>query len=240
MEEALKPGEDQPDHAAEDQRKNDFRQGLQDQCGDVGGTVLHGLGNTEGNRKDHQTDGVVQGDDRQQHIRHRALGLVLTDDHQCGGGSGGSSDGAQGDRHRQGQQVRHNEVQGDQGDIHKDCGGYSLQDTDDDRLPSGLFQCGKAELMSDGESDEAQGDVGDHGQGIHLICRIESDSGQAQAAQHAGPDEDAGDQVGSYVRQMELNKKPGHQQTGKKGDCNQQKGLHKGFALPFMCFFARG
>ncbi len=192
------------------------------------GTVFHGLGDTEGDGEDHQADSVIQSDNGQQDVRDRTLGLILTDNHQGGSRGGCRGDGAQGDGHRHGQQIRHDEMQGDQGDIHKDGGNHSLQDTDDGGLLTGLLQGGKAELMTDGKGDETQGHVRDHGQGVHLLRGVEAQAGYAESAQDAGPDQDTGNQVGCDVRQAEFDKKPGHQQAGEQSDCNEQKSLHKG------------
>lgn len=228
VEEPLQPGEAQADQTAEDHGKENFHQRLNDQRGNVGGSVFHGLGNTEGYGEDHQAYGIVQGDNGQQHVRDRTLGLILTDDHQGGGGSGGGSYGAEGNGNGHREQVGHHEMQHDQGNVHADGGDHSLQDTDDGGLLTGLLQGRKPELMTDGEGDEAQGHIGNHGQGVYLLRGVEAQAGYAKTSQYAGPDQDTGHQIGCNVRQAEFDKKPGHQKTGEERDRDQQKCLHKG------------
>ena len=80
--------------------------------------------------------------------------------------------------------------------------------------------------MTDGEGNETQGHIGDHGKGVHLLKGVEAQTGDPEAAQHTGPDQDAGNQVGGDVRKMEFDKKTGHQKPGEQGDRNQEKGLH--------------
>ena len=130
-------------------------------------------------------------------------------------------------------QIRHDEMQGDQRDIHEQRCHRGLYDTDNRGLLSGLLQGGKPELMADGEGDEAQGHIGDHRKGVHLFKGIEPETGDTQPAQHARPDEHAGHQIGGYVRQMKLDKQTGHKKPREQGDCDQQQGLHKRIPLPF-------
>ena len=213
MEETFQPGEHQTDDATEGQGKKDLHQRLHNEGGDMGGAVLQGLGDAEGDGEDDQAHRVIQGNDRQQDIRDRAFGLVLTDDHQGGGRRGGGGNGAQGDGHGHGQQVRHEIVQGNQRDIHEQGGHTCLDDADDGGLLSGLPESGKPELMADGEGDEAQGHIGDHGQGIHLFKGVETETGDPQSAQNAGTDQHAGHQVGRDIGQMKFDKQAGHQET---------------------------
>ena len=142
--------------------------------------------------------------------------------------------GAERDGDRQRQDIRHDEVQGDQRDIHKQCRDAGLHDADDRGLLPGLLQGGQPELMADGEGDEAQRHVGDHRQGIDLLKSVESEAGDAQPSQDAGADQHAGHQVGSNVRQMKFVKQAGHQQSREQSNRNQQQGLHKGIQHPFQ------
>ena len=81
--------------------------------------------------------------------------------------------------------------------------------------------------MADGEGNEAQGNIRDHRKGIHLLKGIETHARNSQPSQDTGADQHAGHQVGGNVREMEFIKQTGHQQSGEKGNRNQQKCLHR-------------
>ena len=80
--------------------------------------------------------------------------------------------------------------------------------------------------MADGKGNEAQGHIRDHRKRIHLLKGIETQARNSQPSQDTGTDQHTGHQVGSDVRQMKFIKQTGHQQSGEKGNRNQQKRLH--------------
>ena len=121
-------------------RQEYLHERFQDQGSDIGISVFQGLRDAEGNGKDDQAYRVIQGNHRQQHIRHRSFGFVLADYHQGGGRGGGRSDCAQGYSYGHRQQVRHDKVQGNQRRVHAQGGKAGLDDADHRSLFARLLQ----------------------------------------------------------------------------------------------------
>ena len=140
MEKALQPGQHQAYQSAEGERQEYLHERFQDQGSDIGISVFQGLRDAEGNGKDDQAYRVIQGNHRQQHIRHRSFGFVLADYHQGGGRGGGRSDCAQGYSYGHRQQVRHDKVQGNQRRVHAQGGKAGLDDADHRSLFARLLQ----------------------------------------------------------------------------------------------------
>jgi len=78
---------------AERQRADDLDERIDDNGDHVERAGIERLRNTERHREHHQTDRVVQRDDRQQQVDQRALGLILPDDHQRSGRGRRRTDG---------------------------------------------------------------------------------------------------------------------------------------------------
>ncbi len=110
-----------------------------------------------------QTQCIIHGHHRQQHFGYRAIGFVLTDDHQgcgrCCGGSNGTQRQAQ--RQRLPDEEQHEENQ--------QRSGAALKKRNDNGLDADFLQVGHFEFAADGIGDEAQRHIGNNGQlGIHF------------------------------------------------------------------------
>ena len=98
-----------------------------------------------------------------------------------------------------------------------------LQDTDHQRLLTGLAQLGEAELIADGEGDEAQRHVGDRAERLELGKARKAQAGDVQRADHAGADQHARDEIGRHVRQSELVAQAREHQSREHGHGNIQQ-----------------
>ena len=113
MEEAFHKVEYKPHDKSEQNRENYLKDRLQHDRKDADVARADRLCNSEGDREQYKTHGVVERYDREQNGGQRSLCLVLLDDHQRGGGSRCGGDGTQSDRHRQRQLIRRDEMEGD-------------------------------------------------------------------------------------------------------------------------------
>ena len=135
MEEAHAQAQHKADDRADDQRAHDLAQ--RDECHvdyGHGRAADHGLRHADGDGIGHQAQRIVHGHHGQQHFAHRALGLVLTDDHQCRGGGRGGGDRAQRDAHGQVKAGYAAQGQDDQHDVHDQHRAQPLADGDDHGL----------------------------------------------------------------------------------------------------------
>ena len=180
---------------AERERADDLDERVDDDGDHVERAGIERLRNAERHREHHQTDRVVQRDDRQQQVDQRALGLILPDDHQRGGRGRRRGDGAEGDGLRDGELAARRERDGDERDIDQEGGGQRLQNADDERLLAGMLELRHAELAADGERDEAQRDLRDQRQAVHILLRREAKPLDAEKTQAVRADEHARDQI---------------------------------------------
>ena len=222
--------EDFAHHRAQHQRKRDFQRGIDQHGDEINRAAAQRARHAEGHREHHQTHRVVQRDDGQQDVGQLALRLILAHDHQRRGRRRGGGNRAQRDGGGNGQLVAQNEVQPDQRRVHKQRGHQTLHDTNDRSLLSRLLQRGKAELVSDGEGDEAQRHVGHQIQSLDGLQRVEAHR-QVQPAEGVGADQHARDQIGGHVRQTQLLHDAGHHQTRQHGKSNGQKQIHTSLLL---------
>ena len=160
------------------------------------------LRNAERHREHHQTDRVVQRDDRQQQVDQRALGLILPDDHQRGGRGRRRTDGPEGDGLCDRELAVRNECNRNQSDIDQEGCGQRLQHADDERLLAGMLELRHAELAADGERDEAQRDLRDQRQAVHILLRREAEPLNAEKTQAVRADQHARDQIRRHRRQL--------------------------------------
>lgn len=222
MEQADELGEHEAQHQAQQQRAEDFQNGIEEDAHHTERPADHGLRRAEGNRKHNQTHGVIQRNHWQQHIGHRAFGLILIDDHHGGGGSGSCGHSAQHQAGGYRQPVAQDKMQRQQRQIDAQAGGQRLQNGHHGGLLSGLPQRGQAELVANGEGDEAQRHVADQAQAGHLLKGGEADPGNMEQAQTVRPDQNTGHQVRSHRRQVPFFNAARGQQTGHQRKGNGQ------------------
>ena len=99
---------------AQTQRKDDLHNGFHDDADGVDAALFQRIGHAKRSREEHQTHRVVDGNDHQQQMGQRTVGLVLLDDHQGGCRSRCGGDGAQRDGRRHRDDVRAENMQDDQ------------------------------------------------------------------------------------------------------------------------------
>ena len=134
------------------QREDDLHQRLHDDAERVDAALLQRVRHAERGREEDEADGVVDGDHHQQQMGQRAVGLVLLDDHQGRGRGRGRCDRTQRDGRGHGDDIRAEQVQDDQCEIHQRGGDDGLQDADRDGLPAHVFQRGQTKFVADDES----------------------------------------------------------------------------------------
>ena len=227
MEEGLDLRQAQARQRAEEQRAEDLEDRVDDDGVDVHDPARESARDAEGHGEDDQTHRVVERDDRQQQVGELSLGLVLAHDHQRGGGRGGGRDRAERDGGRDGEGLREQEVQPQQRRVHDERRDESLQDADHQRLSAGLAQLGEAELVADGEGDEAQRHVRDRAERLELVKAGKAQARDVQRAEHAGADQHARDKVGRHVRQFELVAQTREHQPREHGHGDIQKLVQK-------------
>ncbi len=121
---------------------------------------------------------------------------------------------------------------------HQHHGHQGLQHTDDGGLPAGLLQLGQAELVADGEGDEAQRHVVEQGKRLDLAHRGEAQAGDTQPAQAVRADEDARDQITGDGRHLQRLDKARNQQARAQRDGNGKQRLHVNLLLLSIAYFA--
>ena len=227
MEETLEEGEHHTHHEAQAKGKNNLQDGLDHDGENVHLAADHGLRYAEGASEQHQTHCIVQCYDGKQYVGDGAFCLILAYDHQSCGGSGSGGYCTENDGCRQGQQVGNQEVQADEGGIHQNGGEDSLPDTDHGGLFADLLQLRKAEFVTDGKSNKAQGNVGDQGIGLDILHADKAETLHAKGAEKVGADEDTRYKVSGNRGKMHPFCKTGQHQPGKKGNGQTKQGLHK-------------
>ena len=203
MEKAFHISIGQPEKRTERQRGDDLKQRV-DQHADhaQSGTAGEGLGHAKRNRKHDQADRIVQCDDGQQQIDHRALGLVLVDDHQRRGRRRCRRDRTKGDRNRNADLIRHDQMQDQQAHVDQHGRGKRLKNCDHGRLFADHTKLAQAEFIADGEGDKAQRDLAEGLEVLDLVQRAEAQPRSAEPAQHEGADQQSRDQITGHRRQF--------------------------------------
>ena len=93
-------------------------------------------------------------------------------------------------------------MQGDQSDIHQQCGENSLKNTDGDGLCTGGLQLAQAEFIADGKGDKTQSGLGDDFHGSNLGKGLISQPGDVDATQTEWSQQKACYQIGGNSRKM--------------------------------------
>ena len=183
--------------SAQRQRECDLQQRLQHHAHGVDAALFQRVCHAVGGREQHQTHGVVNGDHHQQKLCQRAVGLVLLDHHQGGGGCGSGSNRAQRDGRSQRDDVRVGKVQGNKGDIHQRGGDHRLRNAHGHGAASHVLQGAEPELVADDEGDKAQRHLCDNAVAFHggKAAKAEAETAQPQPTQKEGPQQQAGKQV---------------------------------------------
>ena len=227
VEELLHPVEEPAHSRAQSQRQNDLHDGLQHHGDHVDVTGGQGGGNAEGDAEQHQTHGVVNGDHQHQQAGQGAVGLVLPNDHQGGGGGRCGGDGTQRDGAGNGDQAGEQQVQRDQGNVHEHCGNDGLQNTDGDGFCAGGLQLAQAELIAHGEGDKAQRGLGNDLHAVHLFGGIEAQTGYLQRADAEGAEKQAGNQISGDGGELDQLGHTGKHQTADQSDGKRnQRNFH--------------
>ena len=207
----------QPRRRAKGQGENNLHHRLHQHRHHADGPALQRLRHAEGGGEQHQPHGVVNGHHHQKEPGHRAVGFVLPDHHQRGGGSGGGGDGAQGDGGGDGDDLRADQVQRHQSQVHQGRGGSGLEDAHHDGLAAHGFQLAETELVANGEGDKAQGHLGENIQALHRLHGGKSDAAQVQRADAEGPQQQSRHQIGGDGGQGQALGRPGQKQPSDEG-----------------------
>ena len=176
-------------------------------------TVGQGGGDAEGHGEQQQAHSIVDGDHQHQKPGQGTVSLVLPDHHQGGGGGRGGGDGTQSQGAGNGDHIGPQQMQTDEDQVHQHGGGDGLEDADDDGGLAHGFELTEPELIADGEGDEAQGRLGQHTQGLHLLQGIEAQAGQTKPADAEGAQQQTGHQIGRDSGQMHQLGHSGQQQA---------------------------
>ena len=209
----LHPVQNPSGHAAQDQGQDNLHQRLHQDGDNADRAALQGGGHAEGGGEQHQSHRVVDGHHQQQQFGQGAVGLVLAHHHEGGRRGGSRSDGAQSDGGGKGDQGGVDEMQDDQGNVHKDGGDHRLQNAHGDGLLAHVLELLQAELIADGEGDEAQGHLAHDIQGGHRFRRAKAQAPQAQRTDAVGSQEQARHQIGGDRGQVQLFGQTAHQQA---------------------------
>ena len=113
-----------------------------------------------------------------------------------------------------------------QAQVHKNRGGQSLEDGNHRGLFADVLQLLQPELRSDGEGDEAQGNITDESQLIHKLIGGQTQMGNAQSTQAQRPDQQARHQIAGDVRQVEPGGQAGQKQPSKHSQTNGEQVFH--------------
>lgn len=180
--------------------------------------VCQALRHGDGEREQDKGRRIVDGDDGQQRLRHGALRAVLLDDHDGRSRSRGCRDRAQHKRERQrlsrDQQAEH----------HKYDRKQRFEARDDDRRNTDTLEIGHFELITDGESNEAQRHIGNDIDRREKILR--------QQAEDARPDEKTRHKIARHVRQMHMLCHAPAEHARKDHDGQVQQGIEIHWYLP--------
>ena len=210
---------------AQREGEQDLQQRLQNDADRVDAALLQCICHAVGSGEQHQTHGVIDGDHHQQQLCQRTGSLVLLDHHQGGGGSCGRCNGAQRDGRGQRDDVRADEMQHDEGNIHQRRCDDGLRDAHGEGLTAHPLQGAEPEFVADDEGDEAQRHLRDDAVAFHLCQRpeAEAETAQPQPSQKERSQQKPGDEIGRDGRQVDRLGQTGHQQTRdqRKGQTNQ-------------------
>ena len=77
-------------------------------------------------------------------------------------------------------------MQQEQGKVYKSSGGDCLDNADDGGLLADVFDFLQTEFVADGESDKAQGHVGNQPHFLHKVKGLKAEAGNAQSTQTQG------------------------------------------------------
>ncbi len=230
VEELLHPVEGHPRQGPQPQGEDDLHHRLHQHRHHADGPAFQRHGHAEGGGEQYQAHRVVNGHHHQKEAGHGAVGLVLPDHHQRGGGGRGGGDGAQGDGGGHGDDLRPDQVQENQRQVQQHRGGHGLEDAHDDGLAAHGFQLAHPELVADGEGDEAQGHLGEDVQALHRLHGGEAQASGAQRAQAEGAQQQTRHQIGGDGGQLQPLGHPGQQQPPDEGGGQADENFH--MALP--------
>ena len=226
VEELLHPVEGHSGRRAQAQREDDFHHGLHQHRHHADGSALQSHGHAEGGGKEDQAHRVVNGHHHQKQPGQGAVGLVLPDHHQRGGGGRGGGNGAQGNGGGNGDDLRPDQVQEDQGQVNQHSGNHRLENAHHDRLPAHGFQLADPELVADGKGDEAQRHLGENIQAFHRLHGGEAQAADLQRSQAEGAQQQSRDQIGGDGGQLQPFGRPGQQQPPDQGGGKTDENFH--------------
>ena len=203
IKELLKLCHEQAQHRAQSDRGQDLDQGIQGDRVDAQSPALQSQGDSHGDRENNQADRVIQGHDRQQQVGDRAVGLVLTDDHQggcrrCGRGDGSQSD-ADGDAEAG---ISDKSPEQEKRRIDDGRRRQGLEDPDHKRGFSDVPHGGHAELASYGKSDKAQGGRVDDTERLDILIGGKADPAYPQPPDPVGTDQHSREQKCRHIREV--------------------------------------
>ena len=106
----------------------------------------------------------------------------------------------------------------DESDVDDDRGDDRLDYADDRGSLSVLAERRQAELVAYREGDEAERHVGDDGNGVHLLHRVEAEPRHSEQAEAVGTDDYPGYEVSGHRREADQLGGTGHHESGQHGD----------------------
>ena len=183
VEELFKLGEHPTHNSTENEGENYLHDGVYDDGEKIHLTAYEGLGDTEGDRKNDKTYGIVESNDGQKEVGKGSLCLVLTNDHKGCGGRGCGCDRTEGDKLGNGELIGHQKMNTEKGEVNEQGCNERLNDTDGKCLLTRLFQLLEAELVSDRECDKAEGNLGDKTEGGNSLTGGEAETVNTEGAE---------------------------------------------------------
>lgn len=213
-------------NSAENERADNLDHRLNDDGDNIHSAHEEGAGNAESNCEADETHSIVKGDDGEKNIGDGTLCLVLADDHQCCGGSGGACDSAEGDGGREGEGLGESKVKTDHGSLNEDNGANAFADGHNNSLLAGFFELAEGELIADGKGYEAQGKVAYHTEGMDGLVAGEAEAFNAKSAKKERTDKNTGNQIGCDIGEFEHIHNAGHQKTCDKSNRDGEQYCH--------------
>ena len=117
-------------------------------------------------------------------------------------------------------------MQRHQGNVHQHGGRHRLEDTHDDGLFAHALELLQAELIADGEGDEAQRHLRNNIQTGHHLWGVEANPSDIQRPQQVWSKQQARHQVGSDGGQVQFLCQTGHQQATYQTDRQLDQDFH--------------
>ena len=141
--------------AAQNQRKDDFQNGLDHDCQNTYLTICKSCGNAKGYGEQQKANSIINGNNKHEQSGQRTICLILPNDHQGCSRCGCRSDCAESNGTGDGDYCGESQVKCDQHNVHYNSGNDSLKNANDNSRAAHFFQLTETELVSDRKRNEA-------------------------------------------------------------------------------------